>query len=305
MSGFVGWLNGTLVPDSALVVSATDRGFTLGDAAYDVVRTYRHRPLRLERHVARLYRSLEYLQIDVPFEPRRMEHICRRVLEENLSRTDTDVMLVMRVSRGVALPLYTPSDQQGPPTIIVHCVPVPYDTLAPAFRQGMHLVPSRLRRTPPSSLDPHAKTHARLNLVRAHVEVGERDPRALPVLLDEHGHVTETLTANIFAVRDGRLLTPRPDAILPGMTRELILELAGGNSVGASEADLTLDDLRSADELFLTAAVFGVMPVGQFDGERLTGEIPGPTTTRISALFAEVAGLDPRTQALSLAPGEP
>lgn len=298
--GFVGYLNGQFVPEDELVVPVTDRGFTLGDAAYDVARTYHHEPRLLDRHMARLFRSLAYLDIDPGIDERAMGARCREVLERNLASLDDDddLMVVVRVTRGTGPPLYSAFPGPSTPTVVIHCARLPYDNLARAYREGMHLVATSLRRTPATSVDPNAKTHDRLNLVQAHREAARVDPYALPILLDENDHVTETFTANVFGSFDGGLRTPTLHGVLPGITRSVILEIAGELDVPAAETDLTLAGLTQADELFLTATSFGIMPVTRLNGQPVGFGSSGPVTERLMEQFATAVGLDQRAQAL-------
>lgn len=296
----IGWLNGSYVDRGELVVDVTDRGFTLADAAYDIARTYGGHPFRLERHLARFTRTLGYLGIDVAYSVDDLSEVCHGLLERNdeAVRGLGDVLVVMRATRGIATPLYTPVDEPNPPTVLAHLAPLPFENLARAHTHGMHLVTSSVLRTPASSIDPNMKTHARLNLVLANNEIAVHDPGALPVLYDADGHVTETFTSNILAVEDGALISPRPDGILPGITREAVFELATSAGIEVREQDITREALQACDEVFLTSTSYGIMPVGRLDGQPVGEHIPGPLTSQLIDLFAALVGVDPRRQVL-------
>lgn len=295
-----GWLNGAYVNRRELVIDVTDRGFTLADAAYDIARTYGGTPFRLERHLARFTRTLEYLGITIPYSAGDLADVCHALLARNDAavRAAGDVLVVMRATRGLATPLYTPIDAPNAPTVVVHLAPLPFENLARGHTDGMRLVTSSVLRTPVTSVNPNMKTHARLNLVLANVEVGAHDPGALPVLYDANGYVTETFTSNILAVRDGTVVSPRPEGILPGITRDAVFELARSAGIDVQEMDLTRDALQSCDEVFLTSTSFGIMPVGRLDGEPVGSSIPGPVTAKLIDGLADLVGVDPRRQAL-------
>jgi branched-chain amino acid aminotransferase len=108
-----------------------------------------------------------------------------------------------------------------------------------------------------------------------------------PILLNPEGLIAEGATSNLFVVRDGRLRTPALAAgLLAGITREAVLEAASGADIEADEADLLPDELRRADEAFLTSTLKGVLPIRRVDGWPLREGRPGPVTRRVMDLFA-------------------
>jgi len=115
------------------------------------------------------------------------------------------------------------------------------------------------------------------------------------VLLDGDGRVAEAPTANVFAVKGGRLVTPPAERVLEGITRDSVLAIARAEGLDAGEAHLTPEELADADEVFLTATSLPVMAVADVNGARLRGGAPGPLTTRLAAaVTACERGEDPR-----------
>ena len=178
-------------------------------------------------HVARLYRSLKYLDIDPGLPPAEMVAISEDVLARNrhLLGAGEDYWLAQRISRGINRVPGDNWDHYGP-NVIVECVPLPLRERAKHFRDGIDVVTPSLRRTPPNSLSPRAKMHQYLNLVLADREVKAQNPDAWAVLLDVNGNLSEGQGSNIFLVRDGRLLTPRERYVLPGVSRQAVIDLA-------------------------------------------------------------------------------
>ena len=223
----IAYHNGEYLPESRVLLPFRDRGFLYGDAVFDTARTFAHRPFRLVEHVDRLYRSLRYLRIDPGLSPAEMCAITESVVERNLHLLGPhdDYWVSQRVSRGVAAIDGEEPVQTGP-TVLVECTPLPLRERASLYRDGIRVVVPAMRRTPPEALSPRAKTNNYLNMIVADQEVGGIDPGAWAVLLDMQGHLAEGRGSNLFLVRDGALVTPRDRSVLPGISRQTVIEIA-------------------------------------------------------------------------------
>jgi branched-chain amino acid aminotransferase len=287
----VAYFNGRIVPEADVRISFRDRGFKYGDAAFDTTRSFGHRIFKLAEHLDRFYRSLRYLRLDPGMSKEEMARVSEEVFERNrhLLAPDEDYWLSQRVSRG-ADPGY---GVETGPTVIVECAPLPLDARARLFRDGIDVVVPSVRRTSPSALSPRAKMHNYLNMVVADFEAKNASPDAWAVLLDENGNLAEGQGSNIFLVRDGRLLTPRERYVLPGVSRQTVIDLAAGLGVPVEEKDLDLYDAAVADEIFLTSTSLCICPVASLNGGRVgDGKVPGPLTKRLSDAYAEFVGFD-------------
>jgi branched-chain amino acid aminotransferase len=210
-----------------------------------------------------------------------------------------DYWLAQRISRGVSR---APGDnwEHHGPNVIVDCVPLPLRERARLFRDGIDVVTPSVRRTPPDSLSPRAKMHQYLNLVLADREVKAQSPDAWAVLLDVHGNLAEGLGSNIFVVRDGGLATPRERYVLPGVSRQATIELAGQLQIPFEERDLDLYDAYIADECFLTSTSLCICGVRSLNGRSFAaGRVPGPVTQRLIDGYTEMVGYDFVAQYLS------
>ena len=223
----IAYFNGEYLPESQVRVPFRDRSWIFGDGAFDMTRTFNGRVFKLKEHVLRLYRSLKVLRIDPGLSPAEMIDVSRTVLERNLHLLgpDEDYWLGQRISRGVNRVDGDNWDHYGP-TVIVECMPLPLKARARLYRDGIDVVVPSVRRVAPDALTPRAKTHNYLNLITADLEVHAHDPEAWTVLLDVNGNLCEGLGANIFVVKDGRLLTPHERYVLPGVSRATAIELA-------------------------------------------------------------------------------
>ena len=155
-----------------------------------------------------------------------------------------------------------------------------------------------VRRTPPSSLSPRAKTHNYLNLIMGDLEVHARDPHAWSVLLDENGNLCEGMGSNIFIVRGGALHTPKENYVLPGVSRQTVIDLADERGIAVNERDIALFDAHTADEAFLTSTSLCLCPVASMNGAPIGragvggGAIPGPVTRALTDAFAALVDFD-------------
>jgi branched-chain amino acid aminotransferase len=289
----VAYFNGKIVPEREVVIPFRDRGFKYGDAAFDMTRTFNGAPFKLKEHIARLYRSLRYLKIDPGLNQAEMIAVNEEVLERNrhFLTPDTDFWVGQRVSRGVDAVGDEGWDQSGP-TVIVECIPLPLKARARLFRDGIDIIVPATRRTAPDMLSPRAKTHNYLNLIMADLEAKAQDKEAWSVLLDVQGHLAEGIGSNLFLVRDGEVLTPRERFVLPGISRETVIELCGGLGIPCHEADLDLYDSATADEAFMSSTSLCLCPVRSIGGRTLPTPVPGPITRRLTEAYANSVGCD-------------
>ncbi len=301
----VAWFNGSYLPEAEIRIPFRDRGFIHGDAVFDTARTFRGRIHKLAEHVERLYRSLAYLRIDPGLSPAELIAISEEVVARNepLREAAGDWWLTQRVTRGVPA---GEDDGRGAaggagggaaagdrPTVIVECTPLPLARRAPLFRDGIDVVIPWVRRTPPEALSPRAKTHNYLNLTLGQLAASGGNPDAWAVLLDQHGNLCEGIGCNLFLVIDGVLKTPRAQRVLPGITRETVMELAATLGIAVEETDLDPYDAITAEEGFLTSTSLCLCPIRSLDGRPIgSGRVPGSVTERLSRAFSESVQFD-------------
>ena len=172
---------------------------------------------------------------------------------------------------------------------------------APYYATGMHGVITRTRSYEPAALDPKVKHLSRLNMSLAEVEANDLDPGAWPILTDKDGNITEGSGYNVFIVTDGVIRTPSDTAILAGISRDMVLDLAEQLEVPASEEDLQPYDVYTADECFFSSTPFSILPVTYVDRRPIGDGRPGPMTQNLLAAWSEAVGIDVVDQALRFA----
>jgi branched-chain amino acid aminotransferase len=284
----IAWFNGQFVPESEVRIPFRDSSWVYGDGAFDMTRSFGHRLFKVQQHVDRLYRSLKYLRIDPGFGPQKMCTLTEEVFERNrhLLAPDDDYWVGQRISRGVKKVEGDNIDYHGP-NVVLECAPLPFLQRAKLFKEGIRVVVPAHRRVPPDALTPRAKTHNYLNLIVANQEVQSTDPEAWAVLLDVNGNLCEGMGSNIFTVREGEVLTPREKFVLPGVSRQTVIDLAVEEGITVREGDIDLYDAYSADEIFLTSTSLCMCPVTKVNGLEIgpKGQVWGPVTMRLADAY--------------------
>jgi branched-chain amino acid aminotransferase len=287
------WMNGEFIPESQALVPYRERSFIFGDGAFDMTRTFHHRIFKLDEHLERFYRSLRALRLDPTMPVERMAAISREVTERNLHLLGEgeDYWLAQRVTRGVHKVKGDNWPHYGP-TVIIECLPIPLEARAHLYRDGIQVVTPSVRRAPPEVLTPRAKSHNYLNLIMGDMEVHAQNPDAWAILLDMNGNLCEGLGSNIFLVRGGELLTPRENFVLPGVSRQTVIELAGKLGIPFREADLDLYDAYNADEAFITSTSLCICPVASINGMKVVAGPYGPVTQRLIDAYVDLVDCD-------------
>ncbi|MBA7645403.1 Branched-chain-amino-acid aminotransferase [subsurface metagenome] len=290
MEGIV-YLNGTLVPAQEAKLSPLDRGFLYGYGLFETMRSYNGRIFRLDRHLARLRRSAAMLALASELEAYDLEQAIYDTLEANRLK---DARVRLTVSAGLG--------ERGlaPPSSGVITVFVSAEKLVPpspqVYRRGIRAAIVSTRRnslSPLSQLKATAYLDSFVALSQA-AALGAEEA----ILLNERGFIAECSTSNIFLVAGGLLLTPSQESgILPGITREAVLELAQALGIEAVEGEIPAERLLQAEEAFLTTSVREIVPITSVDGKPIGSGRPGAVTKRLMAAYKELVE---RTLGLSL-----
>jgi branched-chain amino acid aminotransferase len=293
------YLNGSFVPESEAKVSVLDSGFNAGDGVYDVTRTFGHKPFKLREHTERLFRSLQYTRIDCGMSPEEMEKTTLEVLERNkpLLRENEDCALWQVVSRGVRSS--TGNRVSGRATVTVYSVIVNFPEFASFYVEGAPVIIPSTRRIPPQCLESKAKITNKMNHNMAAFEAKQADPRAIPLMLDIDGNLSETSAHNFFLVIEGKLCTPSDRNVLGGITKAVIFDLAKQLGVEVVAGNYTPYDLYTAEEAFLASTSPTFVPVKTINGVKIGKGVPGPVTLRLIGAWNKMVGTDIVDQALS------
>jgi len=276
------YLNGSLMPISQARLSPQDYGVAYGYGLFETMRAYSGHIFRLENHLGRLSRSAKFLGMELANTARLAEGL-RATLEAN-SLSDARVRLTVSGGEGETLPdlVVSPS-----PTVLITARG--YTPLSSqVYHQGFKAVVSCLRRNTQSPVSS-MKSVSYLDslLARREAKLAGADEA---IMLNEQGFLAEGSTSNIFVVCGNTLMTPSEDSgILPGVTREVVLELAPAVGLKTMVRRLALPELSQADEAFFTNSVVEIMPLTRLGGERIgTGTAGKMTQLLIQAYRALV-----------------
>ena len=187
----------------------------------------------------------------------------------------------------------------GGATVTVYPVIVNFPEFASFYVEGAPLVIPATRRIPPQCLESKAKITNKMNHNMAAFEAKQVDPRAIPLMLDIDGNLSETSAHNVFLVLDGKLCTPSDRNVLGGITRTAIFELAKKLGVQVVEGNYTPFDLYTAGEVFLASTSPTFVPIKTVNGVQIGKGAPGQVTLRLIGAWNQMVGIDMVDQALS------
>jgi len=275
-------LDGRIVGPEEARVSVFDRGFLYGDSVFETIRTYGGRPFELVAHVDRLERSARRVYIDLPVAP---ESIAREIERVVASAANPESYIRVMITRGSGDLGLEPDEHVAPLRVVIV---TPLRTPPPqAYRSGIRVVTFRTRRTVDATAAAGAKVANYLVSVLAMREA-KATGAAEALVVDGDGCVVEGATSNVFALIGGRLVTPPEDAgILPGITRARLMEAARQLQLPLELRALPLEELRGAQELFVSSSIRELLPVVALDSTPIGAGVPGATTLKLLRRFRE------------------
>ena len=274
------WHQQEVRPAAEVQVSVLDHSFLYGDSVYETLRTFDGRILAAPEHLDRLERSASRLSLSLPCTRSEILDALRSAATARPSGHEAGLRLM--VSRGVG-PLGLDIDRCHHPQLFVfgwRIAPGPH----PRSESGMRAVVASVRRNSEESLDPGIKSGNFLNNILAFREARAAEADEA-ILLGLDGTVRECTTSNVFWVRDGRVRTPSDRGILQGITRDFVREGCRRAGIEFESGDYPVEDLRTADEIFISSTLKGVLPVAVLDGDRLG---TGAVTPRVRAAYEDV-----------------
>jgi branched-chain amino acid aminotransferase len=275
------YVNGRITAGSDAVVSVFDHGFLYGDGVYETLRTYQHEPFLFDRHLRRLHRSASLVSLALPGSDADLLASVRATLAADPAPDERYIRIL--VTRGVGDLSYS-LEACPVPTLVIIAKPL---VIPPArtFTEGIRLALVSVRRNHPDALNPLIKSNNLLNNALAMQEAYRRGADEA-LMQNQAGELAECAQSNVFLVRDGTALTPPVTAgLLPGITREFVLDLARDLGVPAREEHLRPSDLETADEVFVTGTTREITPVAAIDGRPAGSSVPGAVTRRLMAEF--------------------
>ena len=272
------FLNGTFLPLENACVPVMDRGFLFGDGVYEVIPVYAGKLFRLDHHLKRLHNSLDAIRIENPLSGADWEGMLRELVSRN---EDPDQAVYLQVTRGVAAKRDHAFPPDCKPTVFAMSNPMatPVDTGSISGATAITLPDIRWKLCNIKAITLLPNVILRQQAI---------DAGAAEAILIRDGYAVEGAASNVFIVRNGMLITPpNGPTLLPGVTRDLVIELAARHAVPFREADISEAELFSADEIWLTSSTREISPVTLLDETVIGNGKPGPLWKHMIGLYQD------------------
>jgi branched-chain amino acid aminotransferase len=277
-------VNGELLRRPDAKISVLDAGFLLGDGVWEAFRLHRGVLVFLDDHLDRLWHGAEVIDLEMPLSREQLVGRIEEVIEANEMYDGVHIRLI--VTRGLKpTPYQAPWVISSLPTIVI----IPEHKRADIRRaeDGIRLVTVDVIRGPQNVQDPRINSLSKHNCIAACIDAARKGGDE-GLMLDPNGNVASCNSTHFFIVRDDEVWTSSGEYCLNGITRRKVLDICGANGIAAFERAFTTDDVRSADEAFVTGTFAGVTPVIEFDGEEMSAGVRGPMAERIQNLYIDL-----------------
>ena len=268
------YLNGNFIPLEKAQVSVLDRGFTFADGVYEIIPVFSGQPFRLTEHLNRLRNSLDGISLVLDYDGGKWQSLIDELL--SLNQVTEDSSIYIQVTRGV--------DERNhfyqtvfTPTVFMFCKPLQQMEVSRGVSAILH---EDIRWE-----YCHIKAVALLPNVLLKQRAREKD-NSLEAILYRDGYITEGAASNVFIVKDNTVRTPpKSNRLLPGITRDLVVELIRESDYQCLEVPVTKSELLQADEIWLTSSTLGIAPLVRLDGRSLGDGKPGPVWHDVNAIY--------------------
>lgn len=294
----VAYLNGQFLPLSQVAISPADVGFVQGVTVAEQLRTFGGRLFQLEKHLARLQRSLEIVGIDPGLTLAEIGVNACELVYVNHRHVDPgdDLGLTIFITPGPYLTYLGQVSRSGP-TIGMHTYQLPFHLWNEKYERGESLVVTDIRQVPSDCWPTELKCRSRMHYYLADMRARQIDPAARALMIDHEGFVTEATTANLLIYeRDRGLVSPPKEKILPGVSMSVLEQLAGDLGISVSQRDLRVEDVAAADEVLLCSTSPCVWPVTRLNGKPIASGTRGPIATKLLQAWSERVGVDIEAQ---------
>jgi branched-chain amino acid aminotransferase len=263
------WYDGKMVPWRDAKLHVLSHGLHYASCVFEGLRVYNHSIFKLTEHTERLFFSAETLGFKIPFAVAEIDQACRDVVRAHNMASCYLRPVAWRGSEQMGV-----SAQASKTHVAIACWEWPSYFSPEARMRGIKLLTSKWRRPAPDTAPTKAKAAGLYMICTMSKHWAEKEGAQDALMLDYRGRVAESTGANLFLVKGGKLHTPEPDCFLNGITRQTVIQLAKKRGIEVIERAIFPDELKDAEEIFLTGTAAEVTPVGQIDDLTFTpGEI--------------------------------
>lgn len=266
------YLNGKFLPIEQAYIPVLDRGFIFGDGVYEVIPVYSRKPFRLSEHLTRLQHSLDGIRLNNPHSEAQWSQLIARIIAHNEGE---DQYLYLHITRGVAKRDHA-FPVGVPPTIFIMSTPLPPPPQA-LLASGVPAITAQDNRWGRCDIKAISLLP---NVLLRQLAI---DAHTIETILLRDGLLTEGAASNIFIVKDDVLLAPPKDhRMLPGITYDVVLELAETHAIPHAVREISEAELRSAQEIMLTSSTKEILAITRLDGEPVGDAKPGPVFQQLN-----------------------
>ncbi len=279
------YINGKFFKQDEALISVDEGGFLFSKGLFETMRAYSGAVFRLTEHLKRILSSCRFLKLPFKEDAQYLEEKINQTLGINKL---FDAYLKLIISSGINKGSLT--DTSSSPTLIIIAREFePYSQHI--YKEGFKAITSKIRRNPYSPLAQHKSLNFLENVLGKR-EAEERGKKEA-IFIDPQGNLTEGATTNIFLVKQGRVISPALNSmILPGITREVVLEISSNLSIPIEERRVELKELYEAEEAFLTNSLIEIMPLVQVDSHIIGKGVPGPLTQKLKKEYQKKVYLE-------------
>jgi len=281
------FVDGELVPRNEARISVFDSAVQGGDAVWEGLRVYKGRIAALDGHLQRLQDSAKTLAFEAVPSSDEIRDAVFRTLEANGMQDESHIRLTLTRGEKTTSGMNPRFNQSGCTLIVLA------EWKPPVYSDnGIRVITASTRRNTPQCLDSKIHHNNLLNNILASIEANVANMDSA-IMLDVHGFVSETNDTNLFIVRNGIVSTPHADSCLPGLTRQMILDICRENDIPADEGNISLTEFYTANEVFTSGTMGELTPVLEADGRLIANGAAGEVTKKLQALhrtFAFVHG---------------
>ncbi len=282
------WMNGHVLPISQATIPVNDWGLVHSDITYDVVPVINGAFFRFEEYLSRFFSSMESLYLDPGMNKSEVQKALHQMVSQSGLR-DSYVAMVCSRGRPKIPGSRDPRDCEN--HFFAWCVPYVHVIKPEIIDQGATAwISQNVYRIPEESVNPRVKNYHWGDFTQGIFEAKDNKYETV-ILLDFDGNVTEGPGFNVFAIKDGVLITP-DRGVLAGVSRKTVLEIADYLGIGASIRPLSVDELLAADEVFLSSSGGGVIPIVRVNETIYGNGVKGPISVRLNETYWQWTALE-------------
>jgi len=277
------YVNGKILTRTDASISVFDSGFLLGDGVWEGIRFLNGKLVFLDEHLKRLFFGAKQLDINIGYSQEELVKIIHNTLNANNMKNDIHIRLI--VSRGLKkTPYQHPNANIQGSTLVI--IPEYKKADEKINKKGIHLVTVSIRRGTSDVQDPRLNTLSKLNCILACIEADKLGGDE-GIMLDINGNISTCNSTNFFIIKKREVWTSKGMYCLPGITREVVINICKEKNIPIYEKDFKIEDVYSADEAFVTGTFAGIIPAIDIDGYKISNGIRGKLTHKLQKYYLE------------------